>query len=110
MVVNRDFSSHAGYSAAVFVAYAGVAYSYRFTLYLWWALTTAIAVFVGALGIAPRWARLRETLPGCRECVATSLGMGVARALLEVKGAKLRDGNRWAAMTSMQPAATQQVG
>ncbi|MCI0625848.1 MAG: Na+:solute symporter [Acidobacteria bacterium] len=51
-----------GYSAAVFVAHAGVAYSYGFTLYLWWALPIAIGVFVGALCIAPRWARLRVSL------------------------------------------------
>src|SRR5687767_4168843 len=28
-----------GYSGAVFVAYAGVAYTYGFTLYVWWALS-----------------------------------------------------------------------
>ncbi|MFB5190680.1 sodium:solute symporter family protein [Alicyclobacillus fastidiosus] len=49
-----------GYSSAVFVAYAAVAYTYGFTLYIWWAVPVAIAVFVGAFWIAPRWARLRE--------------------------------------------------
>jgi SSS family solute:Na+ symporter len=49
-----------GYSAAVFVAYASVAYKYGFTLYVWWAIPVSIAVFVGAFWIAPRWARLRE--------------------------------------------------
>ncbi|WP_246132193.1 sodium:solute symporter family transporter [Paenibacillus hemerocallicola] len=51
-----------GYSAAVFVAYAGVAYKYGFTLYIWWAVPVAIAVFVGARWIAPRWSRLRQRL------------------------------------------------
>ncbi|MBP1967838.1 sodium:solute symporter family protein [Paenibacillus aceris] len=51
-----------GYSAAVFVAYAGVAYTYGFTLYIWWAVPVSIAVFVGAAIIAPRWARLRQRM------------------------------------------------
>jgi SSS family solute:Na+ symporter len=48
-----------GYSAAVFVAYAAVAYSYGFTLYVWWAFAITVAVMVGAFTIAPRWSRLR---------------------------------------------------
>ena len=51
-----------GYSGAVFVAYAGVAYTYGFTLYVWWALSIAIAVFAGSFSIAPRWARLHIKL------------------------------------------------
>ncbi|MEF3305578.1 sodium:solute symporter family protein [Paenibacillus sp. GYB003] len=51
-----------GYSAAVFVAYAGVAYTYGFTLYVWWAVPVSIAIFVGAFLIAPKWARLRQRL------------------------------------------------
>jgi SSS family solute:Na+ symporter len=51
-----------GYSGAVFVAYAGVAYTYGFTLYVWWALSIAIAVFAGSFSIAPRWARLHIRL------------------------------------------------
>jgi solute:Na+ symporter, SSS family len=51
-----------GYSGAVFVAYAGVAYTYGFTLYVWWALSISIAVFAGSFGIAPRWARLHIRL------------------------------------------------
>lgn len=51
-----------GYSGAVFVAYAGVAYTYGFTLYIWWALSISLAVFIGSFSIAPRWARLRIRL------------------------------------------------
>lgn len=49
-----------GYSGAVFVAYAGIAYTHGFTLYIWWALTVAIATLLAAFYIAPRWARLRK--------------------------------------------------
>lgn len=48
-----------GYSAAVFVAYAAVAYRYGITIYFWWAFPIAIAVLIGAWVFAPRWARLR---------------------------------------------------
>jgi SSS family solute:Na+ symporter len=51
-----------GYSGAVFVAHAGVAYSYGFSLYIWWALPISVAVIAGAFLIAPIWARLRA---GC---------------------------------------------
>ncbi len=49
-----------GYSGAVFVAYAAVAYTHGFTMYVWWAFMISIAVFVGAFFIAPRWSRLRS--------------------------------------------------
>lgn len=49
-----------GYSGAVFVAYAGLAYTHGFTIYVWWAFTIAIGIFVGAVLIAPRWTRLRS--------------------------------------------------
>ncbi|QKJ85045.1 Na+:solute symporter [Paramixta manurensis] len=48
-----------GYSAAVFVAYAAVAYQAGITIYFWWAFPIAIAVLFGAIVFAPRWARLR---------------------------------------------------
>lgn len=48
-----------GYSGAVFVAYAGLAYTHGFSIYVWWALTITVAVIVGAYIMAPRWARLR---------------------------------------------------
>ncbi|WP_142714428.1 sodium:solute symporter family protein [Fodinibius sediminis] len=51
-----------GYSGAVFVAYAGLAYTHGFTIYIWWAFTIAIGIFVGSIFIAPRWSRLRAKL------------------------------------------------
>ena len=49
-----------GYSGAVFVAYAGIAYTHGFTLYVWWAFTVSIATLLAAFYIAPRWSRLRK--------------------------------------------------
>lgn len=49
-----------GYSGAVFVAYAGIAYTHGFTLYVWWACTVSIATFLAAIFVAPRWAILRQ--------------------------------------------------
>lgn len=48
-----------GYSGAVFVAYASIAYTHGFTMYVWWAGTISIAMIGTVLFIAPRWARLR---------------------------------------------------
>ncbi|MCX5316069.1 sodium:solute symporter family protein [Streptomyces sp. NBC_00154] len=48
-----------GYSAAVFVAYAAVAYSYGITVYFWAFVPLALATGVGAFLFAPRWNRLR---------------------------------------------------
>ena len=48
-----------GYSAAVFVAYAAVAYSYGVTVYFWAFVPLAIGTGVGAFLFAPRWNRLR---------------------------------------------------
>ena len=48
-----------GYSGAVFVAYAGIAYTHGFTLYIWWACGVGLATLFAALWIAPRWAKLR---------------------------------------------------
>lgn len=49
-----------GYSGAVFVAYAALAYTHGFSIYVWWAFTISVAVLGGAFLIAPRWARLRS--------------------------------------------------
>ncbi len=51
-----------GYSAAVFVGYAALAYTVGFAVYIWWAISITIACLVGAFVFAPRWPRLREKL------------------------------------------------
>ncbi|MEU3270475.1 sodium:solute symporter family protein [Saccharomonospora sp. NPDC006951] len=48
-----------GYSASFFVAVAAVAYSEGFSTYIWTALAVGVAVLIGSLLFAPRWARLR---------------------------------------------------
>lgn len=50
-----------GYSSAVFVGYAAIAYTTGFTIYIWWACTIALAMFLGYAIFPPRWARLRQT-------------------------------------------------
>jgi len=51
-----------GYSGAVFVAYAGLAYTHGFNLYIWWALPIVVSVTLGAYIMAPRWSKLRTRL------------------------------------------------
>jgi len=51
-----------GYSAAVFVGYAAIAYTTGFAVYVWWAVSITIACVVGSFLIAPRWPRLRQRL------------------------------------------------
>lgn len=49
-----------GYSGVLFVAHAGIAYSYGFTVYVWWALTVGFMVLLFA-GVFPvLWVRLRK--------------------------------------------------
>src|SRR3954468_12960326 len=48
-----------GYSAAVFVGYAAIAYTFGFTIYVWWASSIGIALLLGSRIFAPRWARMR---------------------------------------------------
>ncbi|HEY4654177.1 MAG TPA: sodium:solute symporter family protein [Cyclobacteriaceae bacterium] len=48
-----------GYSGAVFVAYAGLAYTHGVSVYVWWALTIGIGMLI-TIGVFPvRWVRLR---------------------------------------------------
>jgi solute:Na+ symporter, SSS family len=49
-----------GYSGAVFVAYAGLAYTHGFSLYIWWALTIGIAIVASARVFPVLWVRLRK--------------------------------------------------
>lgn len=49
-----------GHSGVVFVAYAAVAYTHGFTMYVWWALPVGVAILISA-GIFPvYWVRLRK--------------------------------------------------
>ena len=49
-----------GYSGAVFVAYAALAYTHGFSLYIWWALPIGVSV-VGLSKVFPvYWVRLRK--------------------------------------------------
>ena len=48
-----------GYSGAVFVAYAGLAYTNGISIYFWWALTVGIAVLATVRLFPVRWVRLR---------------------------------------------------
>lgn len=48
-----------GYSGAVFVAYAALAYTHGFSIYTWWALTVGISIIFGAFFIPKLWVSLR---------------------------------------------------
>ena len=49
-----------GYSGAVFVAYAGIAYTHGFSLYVWWAFTIGLTVVASAKIFPVFWVRLRK--------------------------------------------------
>lgn len=51
-----------GYSAAVFVGYAALAYTTGFAVYVWWAISITVACAIGTWLFAPRWPRLRQRL------------------------------------------------
>lgn len=48
-----------GYSGAVFVAYASLAYTHGFSIYVWWAFTIGITVIMTARIFPVLWVRLR---------------------------------------------------
>lgn len=48
-----------GYSGAVFVAYAALAYTYGISVYIWWALTIFTGLVIGSFFMSPAWVRLR---------------------------------------------------
>lgn len=49
-----------GYSGAVFVAYAALAYTHGFSLYTWWALTIGVTIMASAKVFPVYWVRLRK--------------------------------------------------
>lgn len=49
-----------GYSGAVFVAYAGLAYTHGFSLYMWWAFTIGVTIIASARIFPVLWVRLRK--------------------------------------------------
>lgn len=51
-----------GYSSAVFVAYAAIAYTVGFSIYIWWACSISIALLIGSNIFPGRWSRLRQRL------------------------------------------------
>ncbi|MBS1800417.1 MAG: Na+:solute symporter [Acidobacteria bacterium] len=51
-----------GYSSAVFVGYAALAYTSGITVYFWWASSISLALLVGSRIFAPKWSRLRQYL------------------------------------------------
>ncbi|WP_328535333.1 sodium:solute symporter family protein [Streptomyces sp. NBC_00344] len=72
-----------GYSAAVFVAYAAVAYSYGITVYIWAFVPLAVGTGVGAIVFAPRWNRLRRRygVASPLEYLATRYNISTQQAL-----------------------------
>src|ERR1700741_1578640 len=51
-----------GYSSAVFVAYAAIADTAGFSIYIWWACSISIALVIGSNVFPGRWSRLRQRL------------------------------------------------
>ncbi len=49
-----------GHSGAVFVAYAAVAYTHGFTMYIWWAVPVAVVIVSMAKVFPVYWVRLRQ--------------------------------------------------
>jgi solute:Na+ symporter, SSS family len=49
-----------GYSGAVFVAYAALAYTHGITVYFWWAFTIGVTVLASARVFPVLWVRLRK--------------------------------------------------
>lgn len=49
-----------GYSSAVFVGYAALAYTSGITVYFWWALSIALSLLLGMWIFPAKWARMRQ--------------------------------------------------
>ncbi len=91
-----------GYSGAVFVAYAGLAYTHGFSLYVWWAFTVGLSILVSVKLFPIRWVRLRKryNIQSPLEYVSQRYNLP-AQQLMAWSGVllKLFDvGAKWAAM------------
>ena len=51
-----------GYSSAVFVGYAALAYTSGITVYFWWACSISMSLFIGSRIFPNKWARMRQQL------------------------------------------------
>jgi SSS family solute:Na+ symporter len=51
-----------GYSSAVFVGYAALAYTSGVTVYFWWACSICLSLLIGARIFPAKWARMRQYL------------------------------------------------
>jgi len=51
-----------GYSSAVFVGFAAIAYTAGFSLYIWWACSICVALVIGSSIFPGRWSKMRQTL------------------------------------------------
>ena len=51
-----------GYSSAVFVAYAALAYTSGITVYFWWACSICLSLLIGLRIFPAKWARMRQYL------------------------------------------------
>jgi SSS family solute:Na+ symporter len=51
-----------GYSSAVFVGYAALAYTSGITVYFWWACSICLSLLVGSNIFPAKWARMRQHL------------------------------------------------
>jgi Na+/proline symporter len=51
-----------GYSGAVFVAYAALAYTHGFSVYVWWAFTIGFSIIISANLFPAFWVRLRKKM------------------------------------------------
>jgi SSS family solute:Na+ symporter len=51
-----------GYSSAVFVGYAALAYTSGITVYIWWAGSIALSLLIGSRVFPAKWARMRQHL------------------------------------------------
>lgn len=51
-----------GYSSAVFVGYAALAYTSGITVYFWWACSICLSLLIGSRVFPAKWSRMRQHL------------------------------------------------